>query len=174
MHRLKKVHHEIAKMEKMTSFGDWSTNPAAPASDEENAAFDWSKIERKKLTNQLGRQSSRLAYIQAAVNCTIEATNFTLRELQIANLGLEREDEKLERKIGRFERYQRENTREATLWLRANSYKYESLHKEPFMVRREQQVSAVEQRAELLSSGLLHIKHFGGLDQRLQVLQDFV
>jgi hypothetical protein len=52
------VHLEITKMEVMTGFGDWSSNPGAPAFDAENADFDCSKIERRRLANQLRRQSS--------------------------------------------------------------------------------------------------------------------
>jgi len=73
MGRLIDVHQALAKMEKMTHFADWESEPGQERKPDLTSKSlkdvkDWPRrIDRYELIITLGTQSSRLAYIQAAV-----------------------------------------------------------------------------------------------------------
>ena len=68
------VHLQLAKIEQDTGFGDWK-----------DAQVEITRIKPQEWARQLGALTCRFVFLEAAVQCTAMATDFTMRELDSMN-----------------------------------------------------------------------------------------
>ena len=68
------VHLGLAKIEQDTGFGDWK-----------NAQIEITRMKPQEWARQLGALTCRFVFLEAAVQCTAMATDFTMRELDSMN-----------------------------------------------------------------------------------------
>lgn len=68
------VHLGLAKIEQDTGFGDWK-----------DAQVETTRMKPQEWARQLGALTCRFVFLEAAVQCTAMATDFTMRELDSMN-----------------------------------------------------------------------------------------
>ena len=68
------VHLGLAKIEQDTGFGDWK-----------DAQVEITRMKPPEWARQLGALTCRFVFLEAAVQCTAMATDFTIRELDLMN-----------------------------------------------------------------------------------------
>jgi hypothetical protein len=70
MRKLALVHKDLAIIEDQTGYGDWKSQVG-----------DKNKHDCRLMARELGALSSRFAFIEVAIQCTMTSAKFTLQEL---------------------------------------------------------------------------------------------